>query len=522
MKTSKTTQANLTSVLSAQGGTGTRKLNRFDIHSLSTRLIGIFCLILILAIGATTAIHYHNMKTSLIAAMDSKAQSKLNTLAPLCATYFSNFEMDLVAQLGRSVQDEDEIGFVVITEEEGQEYFRDNETAQRDEVRVYERGIVADDALLGKIQIGLDSSALKIELQKILLYSFVIGMIAVLTGVVVSLFLSRSITRPLVRMSRMLEDIAQGAGDLTQRLDDSEKNELGNLAYWFNIFVSRLQTIITQAGGSTNHLASEIERVAENAKESRRAAEQQQTMIAKAVTAIDEMVCTVREIASDAAETAQSANATQSEAKQGQSMVSSTKQAIGVLAEEIENASEIITMLGDECDSIGGILTLIKAIADQTNLLALNASIEAARAGEQGRGFAVVADEVRTLASRTQHATQDIGEVIERLQTGAHQAMAAMEEGRNQAEKSVQRASDASQYLTSVTDAAQDISDRSRHIANATEEQLRVTGGINHNMASIDEICINTSQVAQLTATASEALSHLAVELQRLMAQFRV
>ena len=495
---------------------------KFSFHNLSTRLIGTFCLILILVIGITTTIHYDNMKSSLIASLDSKAQSKLNSLIPLCASYFSNFETDLVAQLGSSVQAEDEISFVVITGTDGEEYFRDDETAKPEGARVYERDIIGEDEQFGKIQIGLDTSALEIELRKSLLYSFGIGIVGVLLGVVVSFFLARSITQPLIRMTCMLEDIAQGAGDLTQRLDESAKNELGTLAHWFNIFITKLQTTIGQAGDSTNRLASSAEKVASIADKTNRDLDRQQSETEQVATAVTQMVSSVEEVARNAVDTAQFSSTALKEAEQGQSMVASTKQAIGSLAQKVDHASNAIKKLGEECNNIGSILGIIQGIADQTNLLALNASIEAARAGEQGRGFAVVADEVRTLASRTQQSTFEISEMIEHLQSGAQQAIQAMDEGQEQVEESVQRASDASKSLSSITDSAHEINLRSTQIATATEQQSSVTDGINHNLVSINDIGHHTANGSEQTAEASEELSQLAEELRSLMAQFKI
>ena len=516
---SKNSESQTNSITKEHGG---RKAGlRFDVHSLSTRLMAAFCLILIVVIGVTSTIHYNNMRSSLIASLDSKAQSKLNSLIPLCASYFSNFETDLVAQLGNSVQAEDEISFVRISGVDGEDYFRDDETAKPEGARIYERDIIGEEEQYGKIQIGLDTRSLEIELRKSLLYSFGIGIVGVLIGVVVSFFLARSITQPLIRMSCMLEDIAQGAGDLTQRLDESSKNELGTLAHWFNIFVAKLQTTIGQAGDSTNRLASSAEKVASIADKTNRNLDRQQSDTEQVTTAMTKMVNSVEEVARNAVDTAQLSSTALREAEQGQSMVASTKQAIGSLAKKVDHASDAIKKLGQECDNIGSILGIIQGIADQTNLLALNASIEAARAGEQGRGFAVVADEVRTLASRTQQSTYEISEMIDHLQSGAQQAIQAMDEGREQVEKSVQRASDASRSLSSITESAQEINLRSTQIANATEQQSSVTDGINRNLVSINDIGHHTARGSELTAEASEELSQLAEELRSLMAQFK-
>ncbi len=494
----------------------------FSIHSLSTRLIAAFCLIMTLIIGSTSTIHYHNMRSSLFDALDSKAESKLNSLSPLCASYFANFETDLIEQLGNSVQSEEEITYVVITGADGEEYFRDDETIRVEGARIYERDIVANEEQFGTIQIGLSTHSLHAELRKGLFYSFGSGVFSLLIGVAVSFYLARSITRPLVKMSDMLEDIAHGAGDLTQRLDESAKNELGTLAHWFNKFVVKLQTIIGQAGESINQFALSAEKVAMIADKTNHKLNDEQGEIEQVAAAMSQMIGSVEDVNRNAADTAQLTTSALKEAEQGQIMVASAKQAIGFLAQKVESATDVIRKQGEECEKIGGILGIIQGVADQTNLLALNAAIEAARAGEQGRGFAVVADEVRTLATRTQQSTHEITEMIGRLQAGAHQSIEAMVEGHVQVKESVERASDASKSLSSIIELSQKISQSGTQIAHTTEKQSYVAEGINHNVVSIKDIGRHTASGSQQTTKASEELSQLAEELRILMAQFKV
>ncbi|MDO6654248.1 methyl-accepting chemotaxis protein, partial [Colwellia sp. 1_MG-2023] len=150
--------------------------------------------------------------------------------------------------------------------------------------------------------------------------------------------------------------------------------------------------------------------------------ENQRQETIQAATAVHEMAAATQEIATNAANAASSAQEADTEAMTGQRIVEETIAAISALSDNIDGASEVVNQLSTDADEIGNVLNVIKAIADQTNLLALNAAIEAARAGEQGRGFAVVADEVRALASRTQQSTEEIQQMIERLQQGASEA----------------------------------------------------------------------------------------------------
>ena len=237
---------------------------------------------------------------------------------------------------------------------------------------------------------------------------------------------------------------------------------------------------------------------------------------------MNEMTATVQEVASHAAHAAEAATSARDEAQGGQRVVSANIDAIQRLADEVMQTAELINRLAEDSNAIGTVLDVIRGIAEQTNLLALNAAIEAARAGEQGRGFAVVADEVRTLAQRTQESTSEIQDMIERLQAGARNAVEAMEKGRAGAESSVRQAVTAGESLQAINQAVAAISDMNLQIATAAEEQSAVAEEINRNITTINMVADETAVGAEQTAEASQELARLAMNLQRIVSQFRV
>ncbi len=329
--------------------------------------------------------------------------------------------------------------------------------------------------------------------------------------------------RRMGRVVLMMDEIAQGEGDLTRRMQVHEHgDELDHLSAAFNRFVERVQRLVGQVAGSTAQLAAAAEELSATSEETSGHVARQQSETEQVATAMNEMSATVQEVARNASDAAQAARAADGEAKQGREVVGSAVRAIDALAAEVEQAADVIQGVEGDSEQIGQVLEVINAISEQTNLLALNAAIEAARAGEQGRGFAVVADEVRTLARRTQDSTEEIRGMIERLQGGAKNAVAVMQTSRDRARSGVEQARDADQSLESITRSVAQISDMNALIATAAEEQTAVAEEINRNVTSISASTQQTAGGAQQTATASEELARLAAQLQELVGQFKV
>jgi methyl-accepting chemotaxis protein len=339
-----------------------------------------------------------------------------------------------------------------------------------------------------------------------------------------SVFLKKSLTTRLGEVNRVLESIISGVkndfntslrckvsgnDDVTQTATSANKL-MENLKGTFR----EIKEVATELTLSTSQFYSLIEQTKIGAE-----AQEQQTL--SAATAMNEMSATVQAVAVNADSAAAAAESADSEAAAGKEIVSSTIDVINTLAMEVDKAAEVITKLETESESIGVVLEVIRGIAEQTNLLALNAAIEAARAGEQGRGFAVVADEVRILAQRTQESTQEIRQMIERLQSGAGEAVSVMVQGRAQAKASVEQASKAGASLEAITKAVSDISTMNTQIARAAKEQSSVANDINMNISGIAKVSDETSSGAQEATKASEELDAIASKLANLLSSIR-
>ncbi|MDH5734691.1 MAG: methyl-accepting chemotaxis protein [Gammaproteobacteria bacterium] len=375
---------------------------------------------------------------------------------------------------------------------------------------------------VGVMEIGMDKSHYAAAINNARNVAILIGLGALIVGLIIASFIGRLIGDPLCRTVEAMDEIAQGGGDLTRRLDERGKNEISRLAKAFNSFAEKVRLMVSQVYGSTTQLASATEEMSAIMEETNRGTQQQQSETSQVATAMNQMTATVQEVSRYATDASAAANNADKASVEGKQVVINTTRAIEELASEIHSAGIVIGQLEKDSENIGSVLDVIKGIAEQTNLLALNAAIEAARAGEQGRGFAVVADEVRTLASRTQQSTQEIQQMIEKLQAGAQSAVKAMDNSRAKAEQSVSHAAQAGASLEDITKAVSSIKDMNNHIAIAAEEQSSVAEEINKNIVNISDIVDRTAEGAQQTSIASHELSRLAGQLQQLVNEFKV
>ncbi|WP_372981457.1 methyl-accepting chemotaxis protein [Marinobacter sediminum] len=328
------------------------------------------------------------------------------------------------------------------------------------------------------------------------------GLVMAVIGLLISLAVLhvgiKVMMAPLRRLNTAMADIGTGDADLTQRLDTSASDELGQLAKSFNRFVENIQTVVRDVQRGSEELGDNVRSLRETASTSRSSVEQQQSEIDMVATAINEMSAAAGEIAQNAQQTADAANTADNDSRASLETVAASREAVQKLSKEVNSAAEVINALGKDVSSITTVLEVIQGIAEQTNLLALNAAIEAARAGEAGRGFAVVADEVRNLAQRTQSSTEEINNMIERLQKGANNAVTVMNASTAVSNVSMEKAQDAMEALNRIADSITSINQMTSQIATASEEQTSVTEELNSSITRIAD------QGQEAAAAASE------------------
>lgn len=353
---------------------------------------------------------------------------------------------------------------------------------------------------------------------KLVLMNIVVAIVLIFIGLWVAL----GVARPIIRAAGMLEDIASGEADLTQKMSIDTQDEVGQLASSFNRFAGQLQSLITAIASNCQDVNAIAQNLTASSHSTQSNTEEQQQSVDMIATAMNEMGATVHEIARNANETATAAKQSATETSSSQSIVNSSIEGINSLFEKMQTASEVIQTLAQDVGEIGSVLDVIRGISEQTNLLALNAAIEAARAGEQGRGFAVVADEVRTLAKRTQESTEEINTMIHKLQSGAKDAVTAMDEGIETARTSVESADKAGESLNNITAAIGTITDLSIQVATATEEQSSVVEELNSHILNIKDMSDNTAIESKNVNGQCLCLNNSAAELSKMVANFKI
>ncbi|KLV08918.1 chemotaxis protein [Photobacterium aquae] len=347
------------------------------------------------------------------------------------------------------------------------------------------------------------------------------GLFAALAGLAAMFLLAARIGASLKQLVDRMQDIAQGEGDLTRRIQLDSQDETGQLAFWFNTFLERIQGTLRTATDAAEQVDSHATAGRGQAEDVSNQLLGQLNEVSSLATAINEMSATAQEVASSAVQAAAAAAQVQNSSLDGTEKMGHAAKAVTELAGQINSAQAQTQTLVDSSAAIQGILSEIGGIAEQTNLLALNAAIEAARAGEQGRGFAVVADEVRNLANRTQSSTEEIRNMLSRLEEETQSIVALMAQSQQQARDTCEETQAAQLALEEVNEAINVINDMNNQIASAAEEQSSVTEEVNRNVVNINEATNGVMQTMQASVAMSDELAGQAAQLRDELEQFK-
>ncbi|OIN44189.1 methyl-accepting chemotaxis protein [Pseudomonas azotoformans] len=344
--------------------------------------------------------------------------------------------------------------------------------------------------------------------------------LAFIIALTIGVLITRLITRPIAQAVASAQRIAQG--NLTQAIITERTDEAGQLLMALSDMQGGLKSTLVEIANASDQLASAAEELSAVTDESSRGLTRQNDEIQQAATAVNQMTAAVDEVASNAVSTSEASRQATTEAEEGRQQVEQAVSGMSSMVVEINDSTQSVADLAGQVREIGKVIDVIRGIADQTNLLALNAAIEAARAGEQGRGFAVVADEVRALAHRTQTSTVDIEKMIGEVQTGADDAVAAMNKSLTWANNTQTLAQNAGEALQRITTSVAKINERNLVIASASEEQAQVAREVDRNLLNIQDLSTQTAAGAHQTNASSQDLSRLATSFNVLVSKFQL
>lgn len=348
------------------------------------------------------------------------------------------------------------------------------------------------------------------------------GLVVMGLLMVVAMWIGTSITKPLRQTVQTMKDIGSGEGDLTVRLPASGKNEIAELAESFNIFVTKIQKLVSEVEEAADSVATRSEELSSVTTQSKQTIQNQSAETEQIASAINEMSSSVHEVAANTSRASDSVKETTVAASAGRDSAAHASQIVNTMHKRVSELSEVTRRQGEESNNIGAVLDVIHSIAEQTNLLALNAAIEAARAGESGRGFAVVADEVRELANRTEKSTNEISGMIENLQSGAREVEEAMDASLKELGLTITASQDVDESLNLVFKEVDSIDGMMAEIATASEQQASVAEEISKNVSNIVELSQENSEGANHITNSSKEIAVLSEKLAGLVRQFRV
>lgn len=346
------------------------------------------------------------------------------------------------------------------------------------------------------------------------------GLVAAILAVLIATFLARTLTHRLGEAVALARNIADGRLDNTIAIEG--KDEVSTLQQAFVAMQERLRTMIGEIRASAEQLVGAADNISAASVQLSASAQEQSSSASSMAATVEELTVSINHVSDNAVEAHAQSSESGRQSSEGGSVIQETLARMNQIAQTVEASAGQISELDSHAEQISSIVSVISGIAEQTNLLALNAAIEAARAGEQGRGFAVVADEVRLLAQRTGNSTQEITEMVKRIQSGTREAVGQMEVGVQQVKGGVTLAQQAGEAIVNIRQSSGDVVRMVDQISLALREQTAASQDVARNVERIAQMSQQNSQAVEQTAETAGALQRLAQGLYGQVGVFRI
>ncbi|MBW8357332.1 MAG: methyl-accepting chemotaxis protein [Pseudomonas sp.] len=345
-----------------------------------------------------------------------------------------------------------------------------------------------------------------------------------LLAAVLAMLVAWSLSSNLVGRIRQAVDVAKAiaAGRLDSSISATGRDEVSNLLQAFAAMQERLRTMISQIKQGADQLVSASQSISSASLQLSASAQEQSHSASSMAATVEELTVSINHVADNAGDAHALSSESGRQSEEGGSVIQDTLGSMRLIAETVQASATQIGELGQHAEQISSIVSVIKGIAEQTNLLALNAAIEAARAGEQGRGFAVVADEVRLLAQRTANSTQEITEMVGKIQLGTREAVSSMDVGVNQVKNGVELAQQAGEAIVNIRTSSGNVVRVVDQISLALREQTAASQDVARNVERIAQMSQQNSQAVEETTETARSLQQLAQNLEQQVNVFRL
>lgn len=393
-------------------------------------------------------------------------------------------------------------------------------TDKKNTLNVITPTINSDDVVIGYLSIDYNKTNLINASNELTQMSLAIGLAAIALTIILAFALSQSIVKPIADMQVFMEKAARGGGDLTIAIDVGSKNEIGQLANYFNLFVKSLHEMMVQIRSNTGELESNATNIVDLSNTLNKASNEQSQKTDGLLLAVQEISSDVQKSSEQSIDVSNKAHQASKIAEEGQRSVSNLAEKVSAALHLVEDTTDKMDRLNKSTEEISNVIDVIKAIASQTNLLALNAAIEAARAGEYGRGFAVVADEVRNLANQTTTSTDGIEEMINEIQTESRETVNSLKTCVAHIEESAVMNTAASGLLEEIRDVSNFVSNSIITLSDVGKSQCESILRLNTDIQSTSVIIIENKCVADNIQNNTEELNKLMRTLRQIEGQF--